>query len=1141
MSKQVIKALLIEGNPGDVRLIKEMLAGTEAAHPAVSDFEFIHADRLSTGLQRLGAEDIDIILLDLSLSDSQGVETFLQVQTQAPEIPIVVLTDLDNEAVAAKAVDAGAQDYLTKGELNSNLLWRAIRYAIARKQAEENLQQKLAELTLLNTIATAATKSAQKNDLLENVIQIMRKTFYSDYFGVGLVDETGAGIHGYYAYQGSDRAFNEITTLLEQGVTGRVIATGQPWRIADINQEPAYMELNPNTRSELCVPLKLGARVIGVINVESSRLAAFSEADEQFLVAVAGQLAMALDRLHFFEATQRRAAELEALVEVSSALRQATNRADMLPVILDQVRHLLQADGVAMAIHDPNSDEIVMELARGSHAHLTGLRIPSDQGVSGRVIAIGQPYVNDDVRTDPQLFRPDPINSPMAVACIPLIARKQTMGVLWVNRKTPIIQPEVRLLTAIADIAANAIQRVTLYEATQHHVQRLTALRQIDLAITTNLQLQVVLEVLLEQVTAQLKVDAADVLLLDSESQLLEYAAGRGLHAKAFTQVRLRLGESHAGRAAREQKIVNVPDLSRDTGSPARAQSLLAEGFLTYYGVPLVAKGEVEGVLEIFHRASLDPSHEWLEFLEALSAQAAIAIENARLFEETQAQAHQLEQILDSVPEGVLLLDANQRLILANPIAREYLKILTPDEDRDRLTHLAERSLTELIQPAANGLGRELELFGPPHRIFELEARPLNTEIQAGGWVLVIREVTRERNIQQQAQLQERLAAVGQLAAGITHDFNNILAIIIGVAELTRFQISNIYSIEETLDRVIEQGNRAAHLTRQILDFSRQTFAERQKLDLMSLIEEILKLLKRIISEDIQISLETESGQEAYLINANPVQIQQVVTNLALNAQDAMPSGGVLTFGLSRLTLNPGQPPPCPELSPGEWIVLAVSDTGTGIAPQNLPHLFEPFFTTKTEEKGTGLGLAQVYGLVKQNDGEIEVSSQEENGTMFTIYLPAVAPALPGKRLSPKAPEEMPRGQGELILLAEDDSNVCWVAAAMLESLGYRVLTTSNGRHALEVYHEHQDEIALVLTDLRMPEMGGVALSQALQKKNPALKVIAMTGYPLENNANELLTQNFVKWIQKPLSTLSLAQAVSEMLKEADLKKVIKN
>ena len=241
-----------------------------------------------------------------------------------------------------------------------------------------------------------------------------------------------------------------------------------------------------------------------------------------------------------------------------------------------------------------------------------------------------------------------------------------------------------------------------------------------------------------------------------------------------------------------------------------------------------------------------------------------------------------------------------------------------------------------------------------------------------------------------------------------------------------------------------------------------------------------------------------------------------------------MPLGGILQFRLSGLTLRAGDPPPDPSLSPGDWAVLAIYDTGVGISAEVLPHIFEPFFTTKAVGQGTGLGLAQVYGIVKQHGGEINVASQVGHGTTFTLYLPIVPSSQ--ESLSQMAEQELPHGQAEIILLVEDDSVVLDALEAMLTALGYQVLTANNGQQAMEVYDEQKDEIALVLTDVTMPEMGGMALAQILQEQNPMIKMVAMSGYPLEE-AKDTPSQGFVAWLQKPTSIEQLARVVSRALK----------
>jgi PAS domain S-box-containing protein len=344
--------------------------------------------------------------------------------------------------------------------------------------------------------------------------------------------------------------------------------------------------------------------------------------------------------------------ELAAIAAVSSALRTAQTRAEMLPLILDQVRELLKADGVDLSMRDPVSGETVIELARGAWVHYTGLRYPPGEGVSGRVIATGQAYVSDDLTRDARIYRPELVGDLRAGACVPLIVQGQTIGALWAARKIPYAETEVRLLTAIADIAANAIHRVTLHEQTEQRLERLDGLRAIDEAITASLDLRVTLNVLLDQVTTQLRVDAAAVLLLNPNTHTLEYAAGRGFRTSAITRARLRLGEGHAGRAALERRVVSAPNLSEPGTAYARAQLLAGENFLVHHAAPLIAKGQVKGVLEIFHRAALVPDPEWADFLETLAGQTAIAVDNLQLFESLQRSNLELGLAYDATIEG---------------------------------------------------------------------------------------------------------------------------------------------------------------------------------------------------------------------------------------------------------------------------------------------------------------------------------------------------------------------------------------------------------------------------------------------------------------------------------------------------------
>jgi len=525
--------------------------------------------------------------------------------------------------------------------------------------------------------------------------------------------------------------------------------------------------------------------------------------------------------------------------------------------------------------------------------------------------------------------------------------------------------------------------------------------------------------------------------------------------------------------------------------------------------------------------------------------------ERARLLAQIQEQAQQVQQIIDTMPEGVLLLDTDGQVILANPVAEGDLSVLAGAHVGDTLTHLGDRSLAELLTSPPRGLWHEAGIDGPPPQRFEIIARPLETGPTPGGWVLVIRDVTREREIQRRAQQQDRLAVVGQLAAGIAHDFNNVMATISLYAQMSLRTDDLPAQDRERLMTINQQARHATNLIQQILDFSRRAVLERQPLNLSPLLKEHVELLKRTLPENIQVDL--VYGRDEYTVSADPTRVQQVIMNLGLNARDAMPEGGTLRFGLQRIRVQPGESPPLLGMEAGDWVQVTVSDTGTGIPPDVLPHIFNPFFTTKApgEGSGLGLGLAQVYGIVKQHGGEINVQSpstefipspvlskvegeaegvrtgQVGQGTTFTIYLPAL-PGHPAEAPTRELPP-LAKGQGETVLVAEDDRATREALVESLELLNYQVLAAANGQEALAIL-ERTPEVALVLSDVVMPRMGGIALLQALRQRGLAARVVLLTGHPLEKELEDLRAQGVVDWLAKPPSLEQLAEVVARVL-----------
>jgi signal transduction histidine kinase/CheY-like chemotaxis protein len=512
--------------------------------------------------------------------------------------------------------------------------------------------------------------------------------------------------------------------------------------------------------------------------------------------------------------------------------------------------------------------------------------------------------------------------------------------------------------------------------------------------------------------------------------------------------------------------------------------------------VPLIVQDELKGVLEIFHRERLEPTPEWLEFLQALALQTAIAIDHNSLFaqtrhllQRTQEEARKVKQVMDTVPEGVIFLDRDHRIQLANEAGDLYLSQLAGVKVGDPLVTLGERPLDEFVTVERNVAWQEISINDGRH-IFEAAARPMLANAQVEGWVLVLREVTYERHNQQRMQVQERLATVGQLAAGIAHDFNNLLVPIVLYSELMIATVAPGSRMWGNLDKVLLAANRAKELVRQILAFSRQgPTQKREPTQLQRHIKEVLKLMWASLPSTIEVRQEVAPNAGSVL--ANPVEIHQILMNLCTNAYHAMQkSGGVLTIHLDRINVDPDFVATHSQLKLGPYVRLAVSDTGHGMEPATMERIFDPFFTTKSAGEGTGMGLSVVYGIVMGYGGDILVESVPGAGTTFSIYLPE----LPVQSESREMGERLLVGGDEHILLVDDEEGIVQVTKTLLTSLGYSVTDYTSSLEALANFSLQPNHFDLVITDLTMPQMNGVSLSEEILAIRPGTPIMLISG-----------------------------------------------
>jgi two-component system cell cycle sensor histidine kinase/response regulator CckA len=388
-----------------------------------------------------------------------------------------------------------------------------------------------------------------------------------------------------------------------------------------------------------------------------------------------------------------------------------------------------------------------------------------------------------------------------------------------------------------------------------------------------------------------------------------------------------------------------------------------------------------------------------------------------------------------------------------------------------------------------------------------------------------IEDVTELRLLERQLQQAQKFESIGQLAGGIAHDFNNVIGAILGWAELGFEECSTLPKIAERFSKIREQADRAASLTRELLAFARRQSLQSRAIDLNAVNRGLTSFLEKVISKDIEIKF---NPGVLHPIKADPTQIEQVLMNLCLNARDAMPNGGRLLIETEMVPIDDSYCHFYPYFIPGLYAVLSVSDTGVGMEPEVRERIFEPFFTTKENGKGTGMGLATAYGIVKQHGGFIHVYSEPRHGTLFRVYLPAMeAAAAESSPLDHDSPPTSPLHGSETILLAEDHDSIREMVRQSLVNYGYRVLSAEDGEQALRLCERETPDLAIL--DLVMPHLGGPATALRLRDRFPRLHVLFTSGYS-ESSAGALAQVPYSRYLQKPYSPTSLGRILREIL-----------
>ncbi len=426
-----------------------------------------------------------------------------------------------------------------------------------------------------------------------------------------------------------------------------------------------------------------------------------------------------------------------------------------------------------------------------------------------------------------------------------------------------------------------------------------------------------------------------------------------------------------------------------------------------------------------------------------------------------------------------------------------------------------ERVPLAFIGVTMNGEKKDLEINSS---LIEWDSRP--------AVLGIVRDISMIRKLEAQLNQAQKMEAVGRLAGGIAHDFNNMLTGIIGHAELASMQLREDDPIYQDLKEIMETSERSANLVRQLLVFSRKHIIKPILINLNQTLENLNRMLVRIIGEDIQLQILADDNLHS--IKADNSQVEQIIVNMAVNARDAMPQGGTLSFKTANVYVNQATLRPYGNLKEGDYVGLSIMDTGIGMPTEVISHIFEPFYTTKPEGKGTGLGLATVYGIIQQNNGFISVDSEVGKGTSFHIYLPASMEAVEVKE--PSAGEKFSKFGNERVLVVEDDPSVRKTAVRSLERFGYNVIATKSGNDAYMMCKTMDEKVDLVLTDIVMPIMSGIELAGLLRGLWPDIVVLFMSGYTEDARLEEEIMSDKSNFLPKPFRPLELVHKVRELL-----------
>jgi PAS domain S-box-containing protein len=908
-------------------------------------------------------------------------------------------------------------------------------------------------------------------------------------------------------------------------------------------------------------PIRSLARSAGEVlhgqapDIRQSPLYEVDEVGRALEAAAAERLLVEERNRHLLDETERRRQFAESLAETAQLLSQSLDPGEVEQRIVESLKGLLRAYATALYRLDEQTQDLIGVAVAGDvgPGFADGLVWSRGTGAVGLAVARQEVVVTSDLLKDPRISvsadqrRRVEQARYRAVLAVPLRVHGQIIGAIGVSDSPgrTFSADDIQLVQAFADHAGLAFHNARVHAQTERARRVAAELARVARSLTETLEMSAVGDQTVESVLPLFDAQIAVLRVLEVDGSLRAIAASGGARGAFKSGHVLPPGMGLMGRVAREGRPLSTRDIQTDPTiarsgdfqdrlEVAQARSVLA--------VPLRAKGAIIGVLCIGDRIDRPFFEDEVALLQTFGDQAAIALENARLFDEQRrtqealrGTSERLRVLIDASPLAIVALDSaglvkNWNLAATTLFGWTEEEVIDkplptiPDDRPDELKGLFDhyrlgRSVTGLETQRRRKDGSLVDVV--------LSVAPLlDTHGRHVGSMGVVADITQRKALEQQLLQSQKMEAIGQLAGGIAHDFNNLLTVITGRSSLALEQTSLDPETRHDLELITRTAERAAALTRQLLAFSRKQVLQPRPVDLNALVQNVAPILRRLIGEHIEliITRAVEPGR----VMADPGQLDQVIVNLVVNSRDAMPEGGMVRIAVERLRLPDVVRHDQGHVPAGEYSTLTVQDSGCGLDQATLRRIFEPFFTTKEVGKGTGLGLSTVHGIVHQSGGHIGVDSTVGRGTTFTIYLPCIEQAA-ARDEGQEAMAPLARGS-ETVLLVEDEEEVRRLAADVLKKCGYAVLETGDPLEALLIAERHARDIHLLITDMVMPAMGGTALAVEVMKACPRLSLLYISGYADQMVAAHGMVDPPGAFLQKPFHPGDLARVVRETL-----------